>query len=1469
MKLFTKLFLTFALLCFANVVFATEDDTLPLDIQFGPGYNDTSVQTYTDTWTATKDGKTWTITNFNNNKNGWNSIKCGRKNNASVATIASPAINAVVTNYVVTVAKASNVNSAKLTIKNGEEQVGEDIDITENFVAGDVNVPVETQKGYSYILTIDNASASANGSVEITKIALYGEGQYSDVHIENTAETAYTVAKAFELIDAGQALNETVFVKGIISKIDSVNTDLGFITYWISDNGSTEGQQLECYKGKTIEGVALADIEVGAQVIVTGNLKKYGQIYEFDANNTIAAYVAPVKPLFADGKYYIYNKGIQKYLAAGANWGTHAVVNADGLDYDIVFADGKYTINSQVSNGGTNYFLNGSAADGPWNDGGAYGWTINEVSEGVYTISNGTKFIAAGDNDVVTLVDEATSEAAQWTFVAAADRDAANIASLAAATAENGVDATFFIKGANFNRNDLRNNAWTHTKNGGNETFAGPSENRNTYGCEYWNNTFEVSQTITNLPEGVYEFSIAGFATNGTAKLFANETEADFANTSANGKDFRGVLDAIAAGEFTGNTTGKVMVIDGNALKIGVKRTVNQAADWTAFDNARLTYWGAIPAEAFKPAYEDALAAAQAALTNEDYTAVTGSERTALAKAIEDYTTVEETADAYKAAIAALTAATTTFTGAKGAYTALANAKAEMAEVSYPYAAAAKKSAAEAALNATAASAEDATAKTAAIETAFRQYAESSALLEGTFGAVNVTDSIVNPNAQEDIAEPWIVVKGEGSGGSLKVLDGEPLTDGEGNSAYKYFDGGDWGANAWDVALEQTIDLPAGKYYLTAAGRASADVELTLFAGENTAKIAAVGAQGALFGRGWSDASVEFEMAEAGDITIGVRGVTSVVQNWMSFTRFRLVKFGEPGEDAAEITVPEGMENLIENGNLAGESVVSFVAKEAPASAPSPAKIVAMAGKDLSRGIVVKSADNPSQAWDTQFWINLKQELPVGAKLHVEFDYAANKTAKVTTQTHAAPGSYKGGFGPEMSFTTEWKNFSLDYDVTAAGIQSIAFNLAEEKTATEYYFDNFGVWAEMPAEVTWKDIIVNGDMEGDDPTCFFVTEQGVGGPFVATITDGIGKDNSKAVKVQSADSPTNNWDTQFFIRLPYQLPAGTRYKLSFDYKADKAGDFESQSHAEPGQYIHWAAVGSGSFSTEWQTYTTEGAIPSECDGTQADGGFLKIFQTIAFNLALNKTATQFIFDNVKFEVDETIIETLVKNPYCAADAKLAEAPEGWTNLITNGNLANEDVTSFVAKEAPSSDIVGARIVAGAGKDYSHGIQVVAPAKVKDAWESQFWIKVSEPLVEGTKLHVEFDYKADKAASAETQAHAAPGGYQHWAAIGTVNFTTEWQHYTADVDITAAMAKGNDGNGTGTGVMSIAFNLSQADKDVVYSFDNFGVWSQVPVIDGINTAKTDKNAEGVYNLNGQKVMKAQKGLYIINGKKVVK
>ena len=130
------------------------------------------------------------------------------------------------------------------------------------------------------------------------------------------------------------------------------------------------------------------------------------------------------------------------------------------------------------------------------------------------------------------------------------------------------------------------------------------------------------------------------------------------------------------------------------------------------------------------------------------------------------------------------------------------------------------------------------------------------------------------------------------------------------------------------------------------------------------------------------------------------------------------------------------------------------------------------------------------------------------------------------------------------------------------------------------------------------------------------------------------------------------------------MPAGTQYKVSFDYKADKAGDFETQAHANPGQYIHWACCGSGSFTTDWQTYTAEGAIPSECDGPQADGGFLKTFQSIAFNLALNKAATQFIFDNVKFFVPKDIVSSLTKNP---DENPVPYPPTGIKNVMNEMN----------------------------------------------------------------------------------------------------------------------------------------------------------------------------------------------------------
>ena len=109
--------------------------------------------------------------------------------------------------------------------------------------------------------------------------------------ITNTPETAYTVAKAFELIEAGEGLNAKVYVKGKISAITEVETTKFFnATYNISDNGTTEGQQLIVFHGKYIGGANFESkdqINIGDEVIVYGQLVNFKGKYEINSNNQI------------------------------------------------------------------------------------------------------------------------------------------------------------------------------------------------------------------------------------------------------------------------------------------------------------------------------------------------------------------------------------------------------------------------------------------------------------------------------------------------------------------------------------------------------------------------------------------------------------------------------------------------------------------------------------------------------------------------------------------------------------------------------------------------------------------------------------------------------------------------------------------------------------------------------------------------------------------------------------------------------------------------------------------------------------------------------------------------------------------------------------------------------------------------------------------------------------------------------
>ena len=186
-----------------NLFAQTESITLTF-----PDYNDSKVGSYTTLWTATVDGAVWTLDGFNNNNNGWEFVRCGRKNNDHKAILTSPATTFKADTYTVTVDKTSNIDEVTFDILDGETVVATK-DITDDFAAGDVTVTfTEGQVGFSYRLTINSTAATANGTTQISKVVISGvaAGEPGDEPGDEPGEEIGVAAPVFSV--AGGTYNE-------------------------------------------------------------------------------------------------------------------------------------------------------------------------------------------------------------------------------------------------------------------------------------------------------------------------------------------------------------------------------------------------------------------------------------------------------------------------------------------------------------------------------------------------------------------------------------------------------------------------------------------------------------------------------------------------------------------------------------------------------------------------------------------------------------------------------------------------------------------------------------------------------------------------------------------------------------------------------------------------------------------------------------------------------------------------------------------------------------------------------------------------------------------------------------------------------------------------------------------------------------------------------------------------------------
>ena len=175
----------------------------------------------------------------------------------------------------------------------------------------------------------------------VTKEITVTQAAYEDSNAPGTENNPYTVAQAIEYINTlgSNTSADDVYVSGIISQVDSYNSNYNSITYWISDDGNTT-TQMQVYSGKGLNGAnfkVVTDLAVGDIVTVKGKVKKYNSTPEFTQNNQLVSFERPVVP-------NITAENVE-------------------LAYDATTGEIEYTINNEPSPAGE---LSAIVSEGTW-----------------------------------------------------------------------------------------------------------------------------------------------------------------------------------------------------------------------------------------------------------------------------------------------------------------------------------------------------------------------------------------------------------------------------------------------------------------------------------------------------------------------------------------------------------------------------------------------------------------------------------------------------------------------------------------------------------------------------------------------------------------------------------------------------------------------------------------------------------------------------------------------------------------------------------------------------------------------------------------------------------------------------------------------------------------------------------------------------------------------------------------------
>lgn len=309
------------------------------------------------------------------------------------------------------------------------------------------------------------------------------------------------------------------------------------------------------------------------------------------------------------GDYFIRNNATGMFLKAGHDWGVMAAMGKHGKRFTYEKVGDVYKLNTNLSGDNmSEHWFRGDC----WIDNGGTPLQISWVDESkhlarIKNVENNQELCQnyPWETDRGRFSDNYKDWNEQnrdyvflWQMLTKADL----LAELTDASLYNAYpkDATFMIECWDFSRHDDGPAAlWEGLFEEGQtprNTLDWGSNRSNYVGQKTGGNNYDIHQTLTGLPNGVYQLRAQGFYKAGAgegvvAKLYAGSAETPLKNITdgSNPANCEAAGNAFNNGEYKNAVT--VEVTDGT-LRIGIKAEGADAAGWCVFDNFELYYYG-------------------------------------------------------------------------------------------------------------------------------------------------------------------------------------------------------------------------------------------------------------------------------------------------------------------------------------------------------------------------------------------------------------------------------------------------------------------------------------------------------------------------------------------------------------------------------------------------------------------------------------------------------------------------------------------------------------------------------------------------------------------------------------------------------------------------------------------------------------------------------------------------------------